>query len=150
MQIHFRIALVTLLLVALGQPPARAASTSPVGVWQTIDDKTGQPKALVRIYLKDGKLFGRIEQTYKPGGEKRRCVPCTGDRKDQPIVGLVVVRDLEPDGDEYTGGDILDPESGKVYRCKMHLQDGGTRLVVRGYIGFSLLGRSQTWNRQRE
>jgi uncharacterized protein (DUF2147 family) len=127
---------------------AAAQSASPVGLWKTFDDKTGQARAMVRIYERGGQLFGRIEQTFTPGGEHRVCVPCTDERKNQPIVGLVIIRHMQADGDHYDGGDILDPESGSVYRCKMHLEQNGTRLVLRGYIGISLLGRSQTWERQ--
>ena len=136
-------------LAALCQVPVQAFdATSPIGRWKTFDDKSGEPKAIVQIYAQDGRLFGRIEQTFKPGGEKRVCVPCSDDRKNKPIVGLVIIRNMQRDGDQYAGGDILDPESGSVYRCKMHLESGGERLVLRGFIGISLLGRSQTWQRQ--
>ncbi len=127
---------------------AKPDSTSPLGVWKTFDDKTGNARAIVRIYEKDGKLFGKIEQSFTPGAESRVCAVCTDDRKNQPIIGLVIVRNMSPDGGEFSGGDILDPESGSVYHCKMHVEREGTRLIVRGYIGFSLLGRSQTWQRQ--
>jgi uncharacterized protein (DUF2147 family) len=149
------ISICCLSLVYLAASPlmaARAADAaqpdSPVGLWKTIDDKTGNARALVRIYEQDGKLFGRIEQSFTPGAEHRLCVPCTDERKNQPIIGLLIVRNINKDGNEYSGGDILDPDSGSVYRCKMHLEENGARLVVRGYIGFSLLGRSQTWQRQ--
>jgi uncharacterized protein (DUF2147 family) len=136
-------------LAAYAPPAAHAAqSASPIGLWKTFDDKTGKPRAIVRIYEQGGKLFGRIEQSFTPGGETRVCVPCTDERKNQPIIGLVIIRNIKPDGNDYSGGDILDPESGSVYRCKMHLEQGGTVLVLRGYIGFSLLGRTQTWQRQ--
>lgn len=138
-----------LLLVAI---PARssysAELTSPIGVWKTFDDKTGNARAIVRIYEQDGKLFGRIEQSFTSGAESRVCAVCTDERKNQPIIGLIIVRNMKADGDEYSGGDILDPDSGTVYRCKMHVEQNGTRLIVRGYIGFALLGRSQTWQRQ--
>jgi uncharacterized protein (DUF2147 family) len=125
-----------------------ADMTSPVGLWKTFDDKTGMARGLVRIYEEHGRLFGRIEESFTTGAERRLCVPCTDERKDQPIIGLLVIRNIKPDGSAYAGGDILDPESGSVYHCNMHLEQGGTRLVLRGYIGFSLLGRSQTWQRQ--
>ena len=146
-----RIALVSLALCASTAPVTAFSSDiapSPIGVWKTFDDKTGKEKAVVRIYESDGKVFGKIIQSFKPGAETRVCVPCTDERKNQPIIGLVIIRNMKKDGNEYAGGDILDPESGSVYRAKMHLEQDGARLVVRGYIGFSFLGRSQTWQRQ--
>jgi uncharacterized protein (DUF2147 family) len=150
MYAHIRFAILSLVLLAAAPPMAAfgSDSTSPVGVWKTFDDKSGNARAIVRIYEQDGKLFGRIEQSFVPGAEHRVCVPCTDERKNQPIIGLVIIRNIRPDGNEFAGGDILDPESGSVYRCKMHLEQSGTRLVLRGYIGFSLLGRTQTWQRQ--
>jgi uncharacterized protein (DUF2147 family) len=150
MYAYVRIALLSAFLSAASLPiPALAAdSMSPVGLWKTFDDKTGQARALVRIYEQGGKLFGRIEQSFTPGGETRVCVPCSDERKNQPIIGLIIIRNIKQDGNDYSGGDILDPESGSVYRCKMHLEEGGRILALRGYIGISLLGRSQTWQRQ--
>jgi uncharacterized protein (DUF2147 family) len=150
MRAFISIAILSLVCLAANPPAAAAAaeSASPVGLWKTFDDKTGKPRAIVRIYEQGGKLFGRIEQSFTPEAETRVCVPCTDERKNQPIIGLVIIRNIKMDGNEYSGGDILDPESGSVYRCKMHLEQGGTVLVLRGYIGFSLLGRTQTWQRQ--
>lgn len=125
-----------------------AGSQSPIGLWKTFDDKTGKPRALVRIYLQDGKYFGRIEQSFTPEAQKRVCSVCTDERKNQPIIGLLIVRNMTLRDDTYSGGDILDPDSGSVYRCKLHLEKDGTALVVRAYIGISLLGRSKTWRRQ--
>jgi len=113
-----------------------------------MDDKTGKPRAIVRIYVENGKYFGKIEQSFTPGAESRVCSVCTDERKNQPIVGLLIVRNMAQRDGEYGGGDILDPDSGSVYRCKFHLEQGGTVLVVRGFIGFSMLGRSQSWQRQ--
>jgi uncharacterized protein (DUF2147 family) len=128
---------------------AQAADTeSPIGLWKTFDDKTGTPRAMVRISEQDGKYFGRIEQSFTPGAETRVCSVCTDERKNQPIIGLLIIRNVTLRDGEYGGGDILDPESGSVYRCKFHLEKDGAVLVVRGFIGFSLLGRSQTWQRQ--
>lgn len=121
---------------------------SPIGLWKTFDDKTGNARGLVRIYEQDGKLFGRIEQSFTPGVEHRVCAVCTDDRKNQPIIGLVIIRNMTARDGAYAGGDILDPDNGSVYRCTFHLEQDGTRLVVRGYIGFSLLGRRQIWQRQ--
>ena len=137
-----------LVFVAMPVIGSNAAdATSPLGLWKTFDDKTGKARAIVRIYLEDGKLFGKIEQSFTPGAESRVCSVCSDERKDKPIIGLIIIRNMKPDGSAFTGGDILDPDSGSVYRCKMHLEQDGTRLSVRGYIGFALLGRSQTWQR---
>lgn len=129
-------------------PTAAAPAQSPIGLWKTFDDRTGQARAIVRIYEENGRLFGRLEQSFRPGAERRICDVCSDERHDQPIIGLLVIRNLRPTGGEWSGGDILDPDSGWVYRCKMRLEAHATHLIVRGYIGFSLLGRSQTWERQ--
>jgi len=102
----------------------------------------------VKIYEENGKLFGRIERSFTPGAETRVCEVCTDERKNQPIIGLLIIRNMKLSDGEYSGGDILDPDNGSVYRCKFHLDDRGTHLLVRGFIGISLLGRTQTWQRQ--
>jgi uncharacterized protein (DUF2147 family) len=141
-----------LLLCALASAPAivayAAGAPSPLGLWKTFDDKTGKPRALVRVYLQDGKYFGKIEQSFTPGAETRVCAVCADERKNQPIIGLLIIRNVSLRDGEYSGGDILDPDTGSLYRCKFHLENDGAVLVVRGFIGFSLLGRSQTWRRQ--
>ena len=139
-----------LVLSAVVASSATPASSSPIGLWKTFDDKTGSARGIVRIYEDGGKLFGRVVRSFMPGAEDRVCALCTDDRKNQPIIGLVIIRNMKQDNDDYTGGDILDPESGAVYHCKLHLEKDGSVLIVRGYIGFSLLGRSQTWQRQPE
>jgi uncharacterized protein (DUF2147 family) len=147
----FSATLALLAIVLTGAPAAtlRAAdSPSPIGLWKTIDDKTGLPRAMVRITLQGGKYFGRIEQSFTPGAETRVCSRCTDERKNQPIIGLLIIRNVTLRDGEFGGGDILDPDTGSVYRCKFHLEKDGTVLVVRGFIGISLLGRSQTWQRQ--
>jgi uncharacterized protein (DUF2147 family) len=144
-----RIASLAMLSVALCAAPATATEpVSPIGLWKTIDDKTGSARAIVRIYEQDGKLFGRIERSFTPGAENRVCDVCTDERKDQPIIGLIIIRNIQSKDGEYAGGDILDPDTGTIYRCKFRLAQDGARLIVRGYIGISLLGRSQTWQRQ--
>jgi uncharacterized protein (DUF2147 family) len=125
-----------------------ADTNSPIGLWKTIDDKTGAARAIVRIYEQDGRLFGRIEHSFTPGAENRVCAECTDERKNQPIIGLIIIRNMKSMDGEYGGGDILDPDNGSVYRCKLRLDQNGSQLVVRGYIGISLLGRTQIWHRQ--
>ena len=138
-------------LFAFAAPLAHAADlASPVGLWQNIDDETNKPKALIRITDTNGVLQGQIEKLYRDAGEDQNplCVKCEGAKKDQPITGMVILTGLKKDGDEYTGGEILDPAKGKTYKSKMHLTDGGKKLSVRGYIGTPMLGRTQTWVRQ--
>lgn len=142
--------LAALALGLLPIPFALAAPPGPAGLWKTIDDKTKKPRGQVLIYEQNGLFFGRIASTFNPAEALKRCVPCKDERKDQPVIGLLILRNMKGEGEdgEYDGGDILDPDNGTVYRCKMRLADGGKKLIVRGYIGFSLLGRSQTWLRE--
>ncbi len=118
-----------------------------VGRWQTIDDKTGKPGSIVRTYLQEGKLFGKIEKILKPGVVQTEvCRNCKEERKDKPVVGMVFLWDLSLDGDEWKNGSVLDPEEGSIYRCKLKAVSAD-KLEIRGYIGISLFGRTQTWQR---
>jgi uncharacterized protein (DUF2147 family) len=128
-----------------------AQAATPVGTWQTIDDQTGKPKAIIQIVDDgSGQLSGKVVRGI---GEfdhpDRRCTACTDERKDQLVKGMTIITGMRQNGDAWDGGQILDPESGKLYKCRMKMEDGGQKLVVRGYIGVSLLGRSQTWLRQQ-
>jgi uncharacterized protein (DUF2147 family) len=138
------------LAAVLSLPSAWADDASPVGLWKNIDDVSGKPKALIRISENKGELEGRIEQLFRPAGEEQnpKCTRCEGVNKDQPIIGMVFMSGLKKAGDEYSGGQILDPDNGKVYKSKLTLVDGGKKLNVRGYIGIPMLGRSQVWVRQ--
>ena len=134
-------------LMAMAPVPAWADMSSPVGDWRTIDDHTGQPKAIVRIVAREGKLYGMVERPLTANPTHRTCDDCTDDRKGKPILGMEIIRGLQPDGDQWDGGTILDPETGKVYKCRLRLEDGGRKLAVRGFLGIALLGRTQTWER---
>jgi uncharacterized protein (DUF2147 family) len=136
------------LSLLLWTAPVFAQNSSPTGLWRTIDDKTHKTRGLVRLFEKDGAIFGKIEASFDPKEAKEVCDKCDGDRKDKPVIGLLFLRDMKKRGSEYTGGDILDPDTGWIYKCKMSLEDGGQKLTVRGYLGLALLGRSQTWIRQ--
>lgn len=113
------------------------------GKWKTIDDETGQAKSIVEIAKKsDGKYYGKVSQLLiKP--EHANCIDCKDDRKNKPILGMEIIRGLTKDGDEFSGGTITDPKTGKTYKCT--ISRDGEKLNVRGYIGFSFIGRSQTW-----
>ncbi len=127
-----------------------AQSASPIGLWKSIDDKTGKPTAIIRITEFEGKFQGRIEKVIPGPGESATplCSECQGELRNQPIVGMTILSGLRQAGNEYTEGQILDPDSGKLYRCTVRLIDGGNRLNIRGYIGIPLLGRTQVWLRE--
>lgn len=130
----------------------RPRAYTPVGRWKTVDDLTGKINSVVRIWEADGKLYGTIEKLIDgdPNDPDPRCVRCSGDLKDQRLVGLRILWDLTPDGNRWTGGEILDPDSGRIYRCSIALDDGGKKLRVRGFILFSMLGRTEHWLRDGE
>jgi uncharacterized protein (DUF2147 family) len=123
------------------------AAGSPVGKWKTIDDETKQAKSIIEIYEQGGVMFGRIIELLeeKDGGRGNLCDKCKGDDFNKPIVGMVILKGLKADGNEYSGGTIMDPASGKVYKCKIEVIEGGAKLKVRGFIGISLAGRNQFW-----
>jgi uncharacterized protein (DUF2147 family) len=125
-------------------------AASPVGIWKTVDDETGKEKSWLQIWDHEGKLYGKVTKILdKPNeGKDEKCDKCTGDKKDKPIIGMVIMWGLSKENDTtWTGGKIMDPNNGKTYRCTIELQNNGAKLRVRGYIGFSLLGRNQFWYR---
>ena len=142
--------LLILLIYLLTPAGAYGAEFTPVGLWRTIDDLTGKPRGLVRIIEADGEYQARVEKTFpKPGEDSNpKCEKCEGPRQNKPVIGMTILWGLKKQGDEYQGGQILDPENGKIYRARIKLEDGGKKLDVRGFIGFSLFGRSQTWLRE--
>lgn len=120
-------------------------SQSITGVWETIDDKTGDPKSHVEIYKKGNKYYGKVVKLL-PAATTKVCNDCPGDKKGKSLLNLDILWDMKPDGAKLTGGEIVDPADGSVYRCKISLE-GKNKLAVRGYIGISLLGRTQYWKR---
>ena len=137
------------LALAMGVSVVWAQAT-PVGVWKTIDDDGKTEKSVVRITDAGGKLNGRIETLFDATKKDAVCDKCSDERKDKPLVGLMILRDVAKDTEDQTlwsGGNILDPNNGKVYKSKLKLVDNGAKLDVRGYIGVPMLGRTQTWIR---
>lgn len=128
---------------------APAQTTSPAGFWSTVSDIRGGPSGMVEIREVDGQYVGVIRGIPADAGPQDSiCTKCPGELKGQRIVGMQIMHNMRPTGNnEWGGGEILDPQSGKTYRAKMALADNGRKLVVRGYIGISLFGRSQTWLR---
>lgn len=129
-------------------------AASPAGLWKSIDDKTGKPRSLIRISEVNGSYSAVVEKGLRADDTGDAvCDKCTDERKGQKIIGMTIAKNLKAkEGDnpnrEYQGGEILDPENGKIYKCKMKLDETGNKLEVRGFIGFSLLGRSQIWTRE--
>jgi len=151
MAASFRSVFAALLIASGVAAPARAhaADVSPLGLWTTIDDNSRRPRAVVEISEHEGLLSGRIVKLFREPGEDPdpRCKDCTGLRHDQPVLGMTILWNMHRHGDTWEGGEILDPEEGSVYRCKLHPVSAGSKLEVRGFIGISLLGRTQTWER---
>ena len=117
------------------------------GVWITQDDETGKKKSEVLLYKNEGKLYGKILNLLLEEDKGKLCVNCKGENKNLAIKGMVIVEGLELNGKTWEGGTILDPKSGKTYSCYITFENDNT-LKVRGYIGFSLLGRTQKWIRK--
>ena len=135
---------ITLLLLLIGSFQMEAQTI--LGKWKTIDDKTGETKSVVDVYENSGKVFGKIVEIIDPAKRNKKCEKCEGTDKNKPVLGLVIIKGLTKDDDEYNGGKIIDPESGNIYKCILKLSSKD-KLEVRGYMGFALIGRSQTWVR---
>jgi uncharacterized protein (DUF2147 family) len=121
-------------------------SQSVIGKWKTIDDATGEAKSIVEVFSKSGKVYAKVVDILDPANKNSICKNCAGDDKNKPILGLTIIKGLSKDGSEYNSGEILDPKNGKLYKCTLSLESKD-KLKIRGYIGFSLLGRTQYWHR---
>ena len=137
---------VIFFLIPLCTTPAVAQNIT--GQWKTIDDETGKARSVVEIYRgNDGKYYGKVVKLFPEPGEDPNplCTECSKNdsRYNKPVIGMIIITGLSRKGNEYRGGKILDPENGNEYSCRIKLQD--RKLNVRGFLGFSLIGRSQTW-----
>ncbi len=143
------VVLTTVMLVPTQTALAQGSkASSPVGLWHTISDVDGKPRGIVEIREEKGVFVGIARGTLRSDEPPNpTCDKCSGARKGKPLEGMDILTGLRANGDEWTGGEVLDPDTGKVYKAKIKLIDGGRRLVLRGFIGFSLIGRSQTWVR---
>mgnify|MGYP000432065295 CR=1 FL=1 len=121
-------------------------SQSILGKWKTIDDETGEAKSVVEVFSKSGKIYAKVVEVLDLVHKNSLCQKCAGEDKNQPVLGLIIIKGLLKDGSEYNSGEILEPKSGKLYKCVLSLESKD-KLKVRGYIGFSLLGRTQYWHR---
>ena len=146
-----KIALATLVAAgALLGPVTAFAQATPAGLWKTIDDETKAEKSLVRVTEAGGVFTAKVEKLLDPSKQDAKCEKCSDDRKDKPVLGMTIVKNVKQSADDkalWDGGEILDPNNGKTYKVRMKPVDGGKALEVRGYIGAPLLGRTQTWLR---
>lgn len=119
---------------------------SVIGKWKTIDEETGEAKSIVEIYEKSGKIYGKVVDILRADHKKDVCSKCEGAETNKPILGMIIINGLKKDGSEYSGGTILDPTNGKKYKCYITL-DSADKLKLRGYVGISIMGRTQYWAR---
>lgn len=143
------LAVLAFLALAAGATPA-GADLTPVGLWQSVDQDTKQPNGWFLITDHGGVYDGIIAKMFLQPGQDPNvvCSLCKDDRHNKPWLGLEIIRGMKPDGDnKFEGGTILDPRDGKVYDAEMKLSPDGQTLIVRGYLGISLLGRNQYWTR---
>lgn len=125
-----------------------AFAQSPAGLWKTIDDKTGKERSTVRITESGGVFSGKIEKLLAADAKQdAKCEECTDARKDQPVIGMTIIRNVKKNDDQWDGGDILDPNNGKVYKVRIKLSEDNKKLEVRGYVGTPMFGRTQSWMR---
>ena len=135
------------VLSAVLAASALDARSAVLGNWKTVDDKTGRTKSIVNLYLNEaGQLEGKVvDILHSDRGPNPLCEDCPGERAGKPIEGMVIIWNMEPASEtEWRGGKILDPTNGKLYKAKISLREDG-KLEVRGFIGFSFLGRTQVW-----
>lgn len=138
----------TLGLLCILTQLAVAGEHTAAGLWKTIDDATGKPRSLIRISEHNGEFSAVVEKGLRETDTGEAvCDKCKDERKGKKIIGMTIAKGLKQNGNKYEGGEILDPENGKTYKCKMTLDESGNNLEVRGFIGISLIGRSQTWHR---
>ena len=118
------------------------------GKWNTLNKETGKIESIVEVYRKDGKAYAKIIKLINESDKNNRCTACKGKNKNKPILGMIVFNGLKQGGNEWNGGKILDPNNGKYYKCYISLANKN-KLKIRGYVGISLLGRTDYWYRAK-
>jgi uncharacterized protein (DUF2147 family) len=145
MRIYFSKVFFCILLVSSAFANANNL-TNPAGLWKTYDDD-GQQTGYVRINEANGVYTGVIEKGFPTDKEDKYCTACKDERKDQKLVGMTMMKNVKVKGDAFEGSEILDPFTGNTYRVKLTLKEAGKKMEVRGFIGISLFGRTQVWER---
>ena len=136
--------LVVLLLILVSLASAEAQTI--FGKWKTIDPDTGKDESIIDVYEKNGKAYAKVVEIFNIADRDKTCIYCKGKNKDKPILGLDILNGLKENGEEWSGGKILDPKNGKYYKCYVKLVEAN-KLKLRGYIGISLIGRTEYWYR---
>jgi uncharacterized protein (DUF2147 family) len=139
-----------LVLALVLSTTAWAEGRSPEGRWRTFDDATGAAKSIVSIRIINNQAEAIVERVFAPPAAEERpiCTGCPGEFAARPVIGMRIMWGLKQKGEEWVDGRVFDPEARKIYRCKLRVIDDGRKLELRGFIGFSLIGRSQTWSRE--
>ena len=137
------------VLLGASLAPVRAAELSAIGLWEQVDENSGKAESWFRIIEHNGVYEGTIIKIFfKPGeSEDFRCEKCEGAERGAPVLGMKLIKGMHRHGNTYEDGTITDPRDGSVYHALMRLSADGRKLEVRGYLGISLFGRSQVWNR---
>ena len=120
-------------------------SQSVLGKWYSIDDND-QEECIINLYMVNGRLHGKVVELLQEEDRKKICKKCPGEKKDQPLLGLEILSNFQEDDGVWTGGRILVPKTGKAYKCNISI-DENDQLIIRGYVGISILGRSTFWQR---
>lgn len=118
------------------------------GKWENIDEETGKIDSVIEVYEKEGKAYAKIIEITDAERRNAVCENCTGKNKNKPILGMHILTGLKKDGEEWSGGKILDPKNGKEYKCYITLENND-KLKIRGYIGFAMFGRTAYWHRKK-
>jgi uncharacterized protein (DUF2147 family) len=152
MRVRLAIAAAAFVSSVWCMPAQSAGKWSPAGLWQAVDSDTKQPTGWFLISLKDGVYTGILAKMFlKPGEDPNAvCDQCKDDRLNHPWLGLEIIRGMKQEAehpDRYSEGTILDPRDGKVYKAMLTVSPDGQTLTVRGYVGFSLLGKNVYWTR---
>lgn len=133
-----------LIVIAVLLTVQLSSAQDILGKWRTIDDETGEPKSIVKLYEKDGKLYGDIIEILNPDKVNSVCSKCEGELKDKPIMGMTIINSMVKDDDIYENGTIVNPSTGKTYKCRLKLEEAN-KLQVRGYVAFFY--KTQYWER---